>query len=138
MTRLAPTALALGLLLGCADTNALPPDPVELLAVANSQGNSVSVVPVDQSESPTAIQLGSPRGRAMSLAAVDRYAIVPLGDLDEVAVLDLQQRILVHRIVLPAGSGLTGAIMLDDSIGYVASSSRNSANPSVYGLRWPE
>ena len=126
MTRLAPTALALGLLLGCADTNALPPDPVELLAVANSQGNSVSVVPVDQSESPTAIQLGSPRGRAMSLAAVDRYAIVPLGDIDEVAVLDLQQRILVHRIVLPAGSGLTGAIMLDDSIGYVASSSRNT------------
>jgi DNA-binding beta-propeller fold protein YncE len=126
MTRLAPTALALGLILGCADTNALPPDPVELLVVANSQGNSLTVVPVDQSEPPTAIQLGTPRGRPMSLAAVDRYAMVPLGDIDQVAVVDLQQRRLVHRMPLPPGSGATGAIMLDDSIGYVASSRRNT------------
>jgi hypothetical protein len=126
MTRLAPTALALGLLLGCADTNALPPDPVELLVAANSQGNSLTIVPVDQSEAPTAVQLGTPRGRPMSLAAVDRYAIVPMGDIDQVAVVDLQQRRLVHRIVLPVGSGVTGAIMLNDSIGYVANSRRNS------------
>jgi hypothetical protein len=126
MTRLFPIALALGLLLGCADTNALPPDPLELLVVANSQGNSVTVAPVDQSDAPLAVQLGSPRGRPMSVAAADRLAIVPLGDIDQLAVVDLLQRITVRRIPLPAGSGATGAILLNDSIGYVANSLRNS------------
>ena len=119
MTRLAPTALALGLLLGCADTNALPPDPVELLVVANSQGNSLTVVPVDQSEPPTAIQLGTPRGRPMSPRGQDRYAMA-VGDIDQVAVVDLQQRRLVHGFP-PSRVGGDGAIMLNDSIGYVAS-----------------
>ena len=120
MTRLTPIALCLGVLLGCADTNALPPDPVELFVVANSQANSLTIAPVDQSVAPVTIQLGSPRGSPLSVAAVDRFALVPLGNIDQAAVVDLQQRMLVHRIPLPAGSGATGAIMLNDSIGYVA------------------
>jgi DNA-binding beta-propeller fold protein YncE len=126
MPRPAPVALALGLLLGCADTNALPPDPVELLVVANSQANSVAIVPVDPAEPTVTVPLSTPRGRPMSLAAFDRYALVPLGDLDQVAVVDLQQGTLVQRIPLPPGSRPTGAIMLDASIGYVANSGRNT------------
>ena len=128
MTRLAPIALALGLLLGCADTNAPPPDPIELLAVVNSQANTVTIAPVDQSEAPIAVQLGNPRGLATSIAARDRFAIVPFGDIDEVAVVDLVRRTMVHRIPLPPGSGATGSIMLDDSIGYVANSLRNTVS----------
>ena len=126
MTRLAGLALFFGVLLGCADTNALPPDPLELFVVANSQSNSLTIAPVDQSEAPMTLQLGSPRGSPLSIAAVDRFAIVTLGDIDQVAVVDLQQRTVLHRIPLPAGSGATGAIMLNDSIGYVANSRLNT------------
>jgi hypothetical protein len=126
MTRFAPVALAIGLLLGCADTNAPPPDPVELLVVVNSQSNSVTIVPVDQSEPPVSVSLGNPRGRPTSIAARERYAIVPLGDLHEVAVVDLLRRALVHRIRLPEGSAAAGAIMLNETIGYVANPLRNS------------
>jgi hypothetical protein len=126
MPRHAPIALALGLLLGCADTNALPPDPVELVVVANSQGNSVTIVPVEPAEATMNVPLSTPRGRPMSVAAFERYALVPLGDLDQVAVVDLQQGTLVQRIPLPPGAGAAGAIMLDDVIGYVANSRRNT------------
>jgi hypothetical protein len=127
MTRLIP-ALAFGLLLACADTNAPPPDPVELLVVANSQANSVTIVPVDQSEAPVTISLGTPRGRPLSVAARERFAIVPLGNIDQVLVLDLLRRTVVHRIPLPAGSGAVGAIMVNDTIGYVANSLRNTVS----------
>ena len=126
MTRFAPVALALGLLLGCADTNAPPPDPVELLVVVNSQANSLTIAPVDQSEAPVTVGLGAPRGRPTAIAARDRFAIVPLGDIDQVAVVDLLRRLLVHRIPLPEGSGAAGAIMLNDTVGYVANPLRNS------------
>jgi hypothetical protein len=126
MPRHASIALALGLLLGCADTNALPPDPVELLVVANSQSNSVTIVPVEPAEAIMNVPLGNPRGRPVSVAAFEHYALVPLGDVDQVAVVDLQQGTLVPRIPLPAGAGAAGAIMLDDVIGYVANSRRNT------------
>jgi hypothetical protein len=128
MSRLAPVAFASALIVGCADTNAPPPDPIELLAVVNSQANTVTIAPVDQSEAPIAVQLGNPRGRATSIAAQDRFAIVPFGDIDEVAVVDLVRRTMVHRIPLPTGAGATGSIMVDDSIGYVANSLRNTVS----------
>ena len=128
MIRLALVALVLGLLLGCADTNAPPPDPIELLVVANSQANSLTIVPVDLSEAPVTVPLGNPRGRPRTIAALERFAIVPLGDIDQVAVVDLLRRALVHRIPLPAASGATGAIMINDSIGYVANSLRNTVS----------
>ena len=126
MTRLAPVALAIGLLLGCADTNAPPPDPVELLVVVNRQGNSLTIVPVDQSEGPVTVALGNPRGTPTAVAARERYALVPMGDIHEVAVVDLLRRTLVHRIGLPEGSAAAGAIMVNETIGYVANPLRNS------------
>ena len=119
MTRLAPIALALGLLLGCADTNAPPPDPVELLVVVNSQANTVTIVPVDQSEAPDRGTARHPEGAGrLSIAARERFAIVPFGDIDAGGGRGpASSGTLVHRIPLPPGSGATGAIMLDDSIG---------------------
>ncbi len=126
MIRLASIALVLALATGCADTNAPPPDPVELLVVVNSQANTVTIAPVDQSEEPLAVQLGNPRGTPSSIAARERFAVVPMGDIDEVAVVDLLRRTMVHRIPLPPASGATGAIMINDSIGYVANTLRNT------------
>ena len=126
MPRPAVLALATGLLLGCADTNAPPPEPLELLVVVNSQANALTVVPVDQSEAPVTVPLGNPRGTPTTLAARERLAVVPMGAIDEVAVVDLLRRAMVHRIPLPAGSGATGAILLNDSIAYVANPRRNT------------
>lgn len=119
-------AAALGLLVGCADTNAPPPDPVELLVVVNRQASTLTIAPVDQSEAPITVELGDPRGTPTTIAARERFAVVPMGDLAEVAVVDLLRRSLVHRVPLPEGSGATGAIMLNDSIAYVGNPARNS------------
>jgi hypothetical protein len=126
MPRSAVLVLAIGLLLGCADTNAPPPEPIELLLVANSQSNSISIVPVDQPESAASVALSTPRGAPTTLAARERIAVVPLGTVDQVAVVDLLARTLVHRIPLPDGGRPTGAIMVNDSIAYVANPGRNS------------
>ena len=52
--------------------------------------------------------------------------MVPLGEVHEVAVVDLLERRLVHRIPLPEGSAGAGAIMVNETIGYVANPLRNS------------
>jgi hypothetical protein len=126
MPRSAALAVATGFLLACADTNAPPPDPIELLVVANSQANSLTIAPLDHSEEPVTVPLGNPRGRPSTIAAWERFAIVPLGDIDQVAVVDLLRRSMVHRIPLPEGSATAGAIMVNETIGYVANPLRNS------------
>jgi len=126
MTRRFTLALVFGLLVGCADTNAPPPDPIELLLVVNRQAGTLTIAPVDQSEAPINVELGNPRGTPTTIAARERYAVVPMGDVAEVAVVDLLRRTLVHRIPLPEGSGATGAIMLNDSIAYIGNPVRNS------------
>jgi hypothetical protein len=126
MPRSAVLVLAIGSLLGCADTNAPPPEPIELLLVANSQSNSITIVPVDQPESAASVALSTPRGAPTTLAARERIAVVPLGTVDQVAVVDLLARTLVTRIPLPEGGRPTGAIMVNDSIAYVANPGRNS------------
>jgi hypothetical protein len=119
-------ALAAGVLAGCADTNAPPPEPLELLLVVNRQANSLTIVDVDQPESPADVQLGPPGSTPTTLAAREGIAVVPLGTGDAVAVVGLLGRALIHRIPLPAGSGATGAIMLNDSIAFVGNPGRNS------------
>ena len=64
MHRLIPMALAAGLLVGCADTNAPPPEPLELLLVVNRQANSLTIVPVDEPTAPVDVSLGPTRRHA--------------------------------------------------------------------------
>jgi hypothetical protein len=126
MTRPALLALGTALLVGCADTNAPPPEPLELLVVVNRQSNSLTIVPVDSADSPATVSLGSPGATPTTVAARERIAVVPLGVTDAVAVVDLVSRTLVHVIPLPVGSGATGAVVLNESIAYVANPGRNS------------
>lgn len=125
MTRLARLALASAAALGCADTNAPPPEPLELLLVANRQANTLVIVPVDGAEPPASVPLGSP-GFPTGVAARQGIAVVPLGDGDAVAVIDLLNRRVLQRIQLAEGSGATGAIMVSDSIAYVANPHLNT------------
>jgi hypothetical protein len=126
MTRPALLALATGLLFGCADTNAPPPEPLELLLVVNRQGNSLTIVSVDETESPTSVPFGAPGATPTTVAAREGIAVVPLGEVPELAVVDLISRRLIHRIRLAEGSGATGAAMVSDSVAYVANPRLNT------------
>ena len=126
MTRPALFALATGLLLGCADTNAPPPEPLELLLVVNRQGNSLTIVSVDGVDSPTAVPLGGSGATPTTVAAREGIAVVPLGEADALAVVDLIGRSLIHQVQLPEGSGATGAAMVSDSVAYVANPGLNT------------
>jgi len=126
MTRRALLALASGLLVGCADTNAPPPEPLELLLVVNRQGSSLTIVSVDGLDSPTNVALGGVGATPSTVAARERIAVVPLGGADELAVVDVVARTLIHRISLGVGSGATGAAMVSDSVAYVANPGLNT------------
>ncbi len=126
MTRPALLALASGLLIGCADTNAPPPEPLELLLVVNRQGSSLTIVSVDGLDSPTTVPLGGVGASPTTVAAREGIAVVPLGDADQLAVVDLIGRTLMNRIQLAEGSGATGAAMVSDSIAYVANPRLNT------------
>jgi hypothetical protein len=126
MTRPALLALATGLLFGCADTNAPPPEPLELLLVVNRQANSLTIVSVDELDSPTSVPFGTPGATPTSVAAREGIAVVPLGEANGLAVVDLIGRRLIHVIPLAVGSGATAAVMVSDSVAYVANSPLNT------------
>jgi DNA-binding beta-propeller fold protein YncE len=126
MTRPALLALATGLLFGCADTNAPPPEPLELLLVVNRQGNSLTIVSVDEPHSPTFVPFRVPGATPTSVAAREGIAVVALGEADGLAVVDLVGRRLIHVIPLAEGSGATAAAMVSDSVAYVANSQFNT------------
>ncbi len=128
MTRSALLALAAGALLGCADTNAPPPEPLELLLVVNGQSNSLTIVSVDGTEPPTAVPLVGLGATPTTVAAREGIAVIPLGKADAVAVVDLVGRQLIHLIPLPEGSGATGAAMVSDSVAYVGNPGRNTVS----------
>jgi hypothetical protein len=119
MTRCRLLALAAVLLAGCADANAPPPEPVELLLVVNQGSKSLTIVDVDAGVPPTSVALGGARSEPTDVAAREEIAVVPLGPQDEVAVVDLLERELLDRVPLPPGSGATGAAVLNDSIAWV-------------------
>jgi hypothetical protein len=116
---------------GCADTNAPLPDPVEVLLVVNRDANSLSIVPVDDPESATAVPLGGTASEPASIAARADVAVVPLGPGNAVSVVDLREGQLLRVIPLP-GSGATGAAIVDDSIAYVANPNLNTASRVNY------
>jgi hypothetical protein len=126
MTRPALLALATGFLFGCADTNAPPPEPLELLLVVNGQSNTLTVVPVDEPDSRTSVPLGGSGATPTSVAAREGIAVVPLGEADGLAVVNLIARSLMHVIPLAEGSGASAAAMVSDSVAYIANPRLNS------------
>lgn len=106
--------------LACAATEPFPPAPTEALVVVNSTARSLTVVPTGAPNTAVTIPLGAGSDIPPGFAARAGIALVPLGDDDAVAVVDLVAGSVTITYGLAAGSGATGAAVVDDSIGYVA------------------
>ncbi len=123
---------AAGVVLGCAEASAPLPAAEEVLLLVHRTGSSLSLLRVKSPTVVTPIPLNSATGTPTTVAALNGYAIVPLGDDPGAAVVNLRT-VLVERVVpLPANSGATGAAIVDDSIAYVANPNRNSVTRINY------
>jgi hypothetical protein len=130
--RLSPLLLGAALLAGCADTNAPLPEPQEVLLAVNSTANTLSIVPVDAPTSALQVELGGTTPTPVGVSARGAIAIVPLGLDNAVAVVDLRAGTVLRRVPLPANSGATGSVVIDDSIAYVANPNLNSVSRVNY------
>jgi hypothetical protein len=124
--------LALSFLTACAATEPFPPPPAEVLVVVNRTARTLSVVPTAAPNTGVTIPLGASSAVPAGLAARSGVALVPLGDDDAVAVVDLVAGTVLNTFDLPANSGATGAAIVDDSIGYVANPGLNSVTRINY------
>jgi hypothetical protein len=124
-TALAASCLAASQL-ACIATEPFPPPPAEVLVVVNRDDHTLTLIPVAAPTTQTTIPLGSASPVPAGLAASEGIALVPLGDDDAVAVVDLAAGTVLDTYGLPANSGATGAAIVDDSIGYVANPGLNS------------
>lgn len=131
-----PSAARLGGLLllglGCAEASAPLPAPLEVVLVLNQGDASLSLIPVESPAAVDTIPLGALTLPPPGIAALGAWALVPLGSGDAVAVVDLQSRTVARTIGLPAGSGATGAAVVDDSIAYVGNPALNSVTRVNY------
>lgn len=108
----------------CAEPNPPLPPPVDVLAVANVGGGSLSVVAVQASLPATTIPIGP--GPLAAITARENRVLAVLSGSDEAALIDLRQESVVRTIPLPAGAGAAAAAFVDDSIAYVAASNLNA------------
>jgi len=126
------TTTAVGLALGCADTNAPLPDPTEVLLVVNSTANTLSIVPVENTGQVVSVPLGGTTPSPVGVSARKAIAIVPLGLDNAVAVVDLRTASVLRTVPLPEHSGATGSTILDDSIAYVGNPNLGSVSRINY------
>src|SRR5689334_16577790 len=117
--------LSCGILLGCAETAAPPPAPEEEVVVLNTNGATLSLIPVEAPTQISTIPLGASDVEPVSVATRGAIAVVPLRRRSAVAVVDLREQQLVNTIGLQPGSEVAGAAMVDDSVAYVASANLN-------------
>jgi hypothetical protein len=110
----------------CADTTDPLPPADEVLLVVNSTEASLSIVPVESPGTGVTVPLGGTTPTPVNVAARDGIAIVPLGLDNSAAIVDLRAAQVVNTIGLPAGSGATGAAIINDSIAYVANPNLNT------------
>lgn len=119
---------------GCTDEPTRPTpsqDERDYAVVLNSVGLTLTVFPTEAQDSATTIPLGA-TGTPASLAVRGAVALVPLGIVPAVAVVDLAARVVLDVIALPAGSGATGVAIVDDSLAFVANPELNSVSPVLY------
>lgn len=113
-------SLLVALATACAATEPFPPAPTEVLVVVNGTARTLTVVPTGATSTPMTIPLGATAATPGGIAARQGIALVPLGDDDAVAVVDLAAGTVLHLWPLAAGAGAVGAAIVDDSIGYIA------------------
>jgi hypothetical protein len=131
-----PAAAAAAALLfaGCEieRTGPRPEVAEEVAVVVNSMTNSLTVVPLAAPAAPFTVGLGG-EGSPVSVAARNGLAVVPLGIVPAVAVVDLVRGEVLRTVALPDHSGATGAAFLNDSLVLVGNPARNSVTPVHVG-----
>jgi len=129
-----PSALPLlGLVLfGCARASEPLPPPTEVLLIVDSMTHTLSVRSVDGLASAITIPLVGAPATATEAAARDGWAIVPLGPADAAVVVDLRGDSVSRVVSLAAGSGATGAAIVDDSIAYIGNPGLNTVTRINY------
>jgi hypothetical protein len=130
--RLAAALAALAATLACAEASAPLPPAVEVLLVVHQTPAAVSVIPVGSPTTHNSIPLGGGMASPTTLSARNGWAVVPLGDEADAAVVDLRTSQVTRMVPLPGNSGATGAAMVDDSIAYVANPNLNSVTRVNY------
>ena len=127
---LAPLFLAALLLAACSGdgTESLPPETAEVGVVLSSTDLSLTIFEVDNPGQTRIVGLG-PDGSPVTMAVSGHLAVVPLGLVPAVAVVDLKEGLLLRTVALPQGSGATGVAFLNDSIALVANPNLNSVTP---------
>ena len=127
------TPLLLLTALACDDDPTRPDDggPREHAAVVNSVSATVSIFPLSEPDSVRTVAL-DPLASATTIAVRDYIALVPLGLYPAVAVIDLEEGVVIDEIALPANSGATGVAIVNDSLAFVANPMLNSVTPVLY------
>lgn len=117
----------------CEDDPTRPGDGEEreYAAVVNSVSATVSVFPVNDTDSVIHIAL-EPLSTPTTIAVRGNIALVPLGLYPAVAVIDLEEGVVIDEIPLPAGGGASGVAIVDDSLAFVANPMLNSVTPVYY------
>ena len=110
----------------CAETSAPLPPPEEVVVVLNTTAATLSLIPVAAPSQVSTIPLGASDVLPASVATRGATAVVPLRGRDALAVVDLRAGMLVNTIALAPGSGVAGAVLISDSIAYVANANLNT------------
>lgn len=124
--------LGLVLGLGCAEASAPLPPPEEVLLVVSQGPAELRAIPVDAPTTGVTIPLGDGNSTPEGVSARAGWALVPLGSVDSVAIVDLRARAVARMLALEPGSGATGSAIVDDSIAYVGNPGLNSVTRINY------
>lgn len=131
-SRPAPALLAafltlLTLLLGGCDETTAPADPFagEVAVVVNSVDLTLTLFPTDSVEETRAVGLG-PDGSPVGVSVRGDRAVVPMGLVPALKVVDVRSGEVERTVALPEGSGATGSAFLSDDVVMVANPGRNS------------
>ena len=109
-------------------TEVLLPETAKVGVVLSSTDLSLTIFEVDNPTRTRIVGL-APDGSPVTLAVRGELAVVPLGFVPAVAVVDLKEAVVLRTVALPQGSGATGAAFVNDSIVLVANPSLNSVTP---------
>jgi DNA-binding beta-propeller fold protein YncE len=104
------------------------PDDAEVAVVLNSVDRTLTVFEVARPDNMFTIGVGFD-GSPVTFAVRGATAVVAMGLLPEVAIVDLDERFVIRRAELPRDSGATGVAFIDDDTVLVGNPNLDSVSP---------
>jgi YVTN family beta-propeller protein len=124
-------AVILASVVACDDSSRLGPDipdEAEVAVVLNSIDRTLTVFEVARPDNMFTIGVGFD-GTPVTFAVRGVTAVVAMGSLPEVAIVDLDGRFVIRRAELPENSGATGVAFIDDETVLVGNPNLDSVSP---------